>query len=138
MANELALLPVTTADFRTTKSADDLNTKLMNRLGLKTRYEPARLAIARSLSIPRAPDVFEDTDDDEPGKAILGTQLFGNDIGLWVALLTEHAGSANLSLSELKELVRRHWHRGILCLQEEWSNAGEDFDKFVLYLAEKA
>jgi DNA sulfur modification protein DndE len=137
MANELTLLSVTSADFRTTKTADDLNTKLMSRLGLKSRYEPARLAIARSLSIPKAPDVNEDPDD-ETGKAILGTQLFGNDIGLWVALLTEHGGSVNLALSELKELVRRHWHRGILCLQDEWSNAGEDFDKFVLYLAEKA
>src|SRR5262249_47886359 len=130
-------LAVTTADFRTGKSADDLNTKFMTRLGLKSRYEPARIALARSLAIPE-PLSAEENSDEEVGKAILGTQLFGTDVGLWVSLLMEHAQADSFSMAELKSAVRGHWQRGINRLFEEWKNSGEDFDRFLLQMAERA
>lgn len=137
MPSDINLLAVTTADFRTSKSADELNTKLMTRLGLKSRYEPARLALARSLAIPE-PLPSEDSSDEEVGKAILGTQLFGKDVALWVSLIMEHAKTDSLDMAGLKEAVRGHWQRGIKYLFEEWQNAGEDFDRFLLHIAERA
>jgi hypothetical protein len=137
MASTLSLLSVTTADFRTTKLADELNTKLMVKLGLRSRYEPARLAMGRSLAVSEAPPTLE-TAYEDAGRAILGTQLFGSDVGVWVSLFVEHSQTTDLSLSQLKDAVRRHWHRGIHLLNDDWLACGEDFDSFLLRIAELA
>lgn len=53
----LSLIDVAGANFRTNEEADRLNTQFMGHLGVKVRYLPARLAIARSLAVvgPSAP-----------------------------------------------------------------------------------
>lgn len=45
----ITLRAVDSANFRTSRRADETNDRLMGKLGLKFRYEPARLALARSL-----------------------------------------------------------------------------------------
>lgn len=130
---EPTLLALNNAGFKTTQRADDLNTKLMGLLGLKSRYEPARLAIARSLSI-RAPPP-EVGDEEEDGKIIVGQNLFGDDLAVWVALVVEHSQRENASVRDVQELVRRHWGRGIDLLMTEWEQCSGDFDRFVLQLA---
>lgn len=135
-----SLMDLVDADYKTTSDADGINTKLMSRLGLKTRYEPARLAIARSLSISDLPPELERGDDVEDGKVIKGRNLFGvgEDLNTWVALIVEHAKREDISRKDIQDLVRRHWHRGAHLLWTEWTECREDFDKFVLRLAERA
>lgn len=137
-ATETTLLALNNANFRTSRVADDLNTKLMSILGLKSRYEPARLAIARSLSLPEPPPALPQADEEESGKVILGVQLFGDDLPLWVSMIIEKAELNNITTKDLQEEVRRHWHRGILLLHDEWKRCGEDFDKFIVQVAGRA
>jgi hypothetical protein len=135
MGEQLSLVQFNNARFRTTRAADELNQKFLTRLGVKYRYAPARLAIARSLSDPTlAPNV----DDDEGGKVIKGTELFGDDLPTWVALIVQHKGAQLESLKELQLLVVNHWHRGIHMLWEDWQHQEEDFDRFLLLLATRA
>jgi len=134
-----SLAELQSTNFRTTKQADDINTELMRKLALKNRYEPARLAIARSLSISTPPSAFDDKEEDEGGKVIKGEHLFGTggDLGAWIGLLLEHTPIENASKKDIQDLVRRHWHRGALLLAEEYAQC-DDFDRFVMQLAERA
>ena len=49
------LLDLLRCDFRTTEAADTLNSRLQKALGFAYRYQPARLALAKSLSYVRHP-----------------------------------------------------------------------------------
>jgi DNA sulfur modification protein DndE len=125
------------ANFRTSKQADEINDALRGKLDFKHKYEPARLAIAHSLALPDpAPQLL---DDDESGKVIMGRNLFGDDdLPLWIAMIVEKAGLLNPTVEDIQEQVRRHWHRGILLLQTEWENCNGVYEQFILYLAERA
>lgn len=134
-----SLAELQSTNFRTSQKADDINTDLMRKLGLRSRYEPARLAIARSLAIPEPPEA-EPEEEDEAGKVIKGEHLFGTggDLGAWVALLVEHCPADEVSKKDIQELVRLHWHRGALQLAKEYAESGEDFDRFLTHLAERS
>jgi DNA sulfur modification protein DndE len=132
-----SLAELQSTSFRTSRDADEKNTDLMRRLALRNRYEPARLAIARSLALQATPPALDE--DDEDGKVIKGEHLFGTggDLGAWIALLVEHASLEAVTKKEVQDLVHRHWHRGALLLADEYAKS-EDFDRFVLQLAERA
>jgi hypothetical protein len=125
------------ANFRTSKLADDINDALRGKLDFKHKYEPARLAIAHSLALPDpAPELSH---DDESGKVIMGRNLFGDDdLPLWIAMIVEKAELINPTVEDIQEQVRRHWHRGILLMQSEWENCNGVYEQFILYLAERA
>ena len=135
MTEELSLVQFNNARFRTSRAADELNQKFLTRLGLKYRYSPARLAIARSLWDPSKPNSVQ---DDDGGKVIKGSELFGDDLPVWITLLVQHKGSPLESLRELHSLIAAHWHRGAHQLWEDWENQSEDFDKFLMLLATRA
>ena len=138
MGTSLAELQST--NFKTTRHADERNNALREKLGLRTRYEPARLAIARSLSLQEPPLAAGTEDDDESGKVIKGENLFGTggELATWVSLIVEHGQLVDATKKDIQEAVRRHWHRGIDLLWTEWSECQEDFDNFISRLAERA
>ena len=125
------LLEISGARFGTSKTADELNNRLMRALGLKQRYAAARLAIARSLSLPDPPPV-EAIKGDDLGKSIEGHTLFGDtaDLSAWTALLVEAAGGVELSRKDFQQLVAAHWHRGASILWKEWEESQNDHDPF--------
>jgi DNA sulfur modification protein DndE len=135
MTEDLSLVQFNNARFRTSRAADEINHKFLTRLGLKYRYSPARLAIARSLWDPSKPTPVADEDG---GKVIKGSELFGDDLPVWVALIVQHKGAPLQSIRELHALIANHWHRGAHQLWEDWTNQGEDFDKFLMLLAARA
>ncbi len=137
MATSLAELQ--SANFRTSVAADSINNDLMKKLGLRNRYEPARLAIARSLGIASQPPAIDAHDDDDSGKVIRGEHLFGTgaDMGAWISLIVTHSGMSSVSKKDLLDLVRRHWHRGATLLAEDWKQC-KDYDDFLTILAERA
>jgi DNA sulfur modification protein DndE len=135
MTEELSLVHFNNARFRTTRAADELNQKFLTKLGVKYRYSPARLAIARSLWDPSAPPQF---DEDEGGKVIKGSELFGDDLPAWIAMIVQHRGTPLSGLKDLHSLIVSHWHRGAHLLWEDWQNQGEDFDNFLMLLATRA
>jgi DNA sulfur modification protein DndE len=132
------------ANFKTSKRADAVHDVLKAKLGLQHRYEPARLAIAHSLTLPETAPQLSDDDSDDSGKVIMGKTLFGDDESpIWVAMIVEKAGLLQPTVEDIQEQVRRHWHRGVLLLQSEWENCeGENpegvYERFILFLAQKA
>lgn len=139
MTSSLNLVELITAGFRTTKSADEKNTKLMNLLGVSVRYGPARLAIARSLTNKAQPDIDALAQEDY-GKTIPGQILFGSGVNLatWVSLIVEHSNKADINKKDLQNLVGAHWRRGINMLWKEWEGCDRDFDQFIVHLLEHA
>ena len=69
----VALIDVVGANFRTAEEKDALNRKFMERLNMKARYAPARLAIASSLALTELPKRIEG----EPGLSIKGDTCLG-------------------------------------------------------------
>jgi hypothetical protein len=107
----LGLAEIGRIDFRTSRSGDTATMSLLQSLELQFRYQPARLAIAKSLGLPSPPPAVDNLD----GKVIRGETLFGSlneDLGAWVSLLTGHASTGPIGRRELQDLVAAHWARG--------------------------
>jgi hypothetical protein len=121
------------AGFTTSSEADEITTAFAGeRLSLRGRNFAARLAIGRSLSVREIPPPVSDSG----GKVIRGQNLFGGgaDLRTWVSLVIEQAELEDSTVEQIQDLVRRHWARGALLLDREWSQCGEDHDRFVLRL----
>src|SRR6056297_2734012 len=101
----VSLVEVAGANFRTDEKSDELNTKFMSRLGMRKRYLPARLAISRSLAMSSSPEPL--LEDHDPGKVIKGDTLFGTGttMTVWLAMIVERAGEAELDVKKLTGLV---------------------------------
>lgn len=127
----LSLVNVAVANFRTDEKSDEMNTQFMSRMGVKVRYLPARLAIARSLALEGTPP--GDTGEHEQGKSIKGDTLFGTGAltAVWTSLIVERAASEEIDLKSLQELVGAHWRRGIRLLNEDWESSDNDPARFV-------
>ncbi|MDW8315146.1 MAG: hypothetical protein RMK64_09265, partial [Rhodovarius sp.] len=125
---------VSKAGFRGSAEADAISNRLREVLGFGHHYVPARLAIARSLSIPSAPPPAAG----EAGRTIDGEQLFGSgsDLAAWVSLIIEHAGRAPADLAEFRGLVRAHWVRGMSALGTLLDRAEDDPLQFWRLIAE--
>ena len=131
------LLDLLRSDFRTTEAADALNSRLQKALGFPFRYQPARLALAKSLSNPEVPE----PEPELRGRPIKGETLFGQeevDLALWVGLIVEHAERAQATRRDIQDLVAAHWRRGIEVLWDDWLSVGEDSTAYFQQLAEEA
>ncbi len=122
------------AQFRSTEEADGRLRRLKDTLGFGNHNIPARLAIARSLSVPEPPP----TAAGDAGMVIRGQNLFGTgtDAAVWVSLLAEHAGRAPKDINELQGWVRAHWARGAAMLASLLEEANGDSDEVWRLLAE--
>ena len=138
MTIELADLP--NAIFRTTSAADRICADLGRGLGWRHRNVAARLAIARSLSLPTPPPPLEKEESDDMATPIRGMQLFGegSDLAAWLALITQSHGDRGMSKRSLQELVTLHWSRGAGLLKQDWESSGRELGPFVARLAELA
>lgn len=136
----IGILELTNASYRTTRAADAQCAELLTRLGWKVRYLPARLAIARSLSLSSAPPLILDDEDEEMSGSIRGQQLFGDgaDPSAWLALIVQRAGTPDLSKKSFQGLVAAHWRRGAGLLAKDWEDASGNLATFVARLAELA
>jgi len=138
----ISLMNLLTTNFSPDEETDALNDEFMKRLGMPTRYQPARLAIARSLAIPTPPpDVGKKTAETKKApRTIKGDTLFGTgeNLSTWVALIVEHAGNGEIDKPRLTELVSAHWKRGIKLLDSEWQRSEDDMTKFVRRLVDAA
>lgn len=132
MSTAFATEDVWAANFNSSSSAWQDTDRLRALLGLETRAQVARLAIGRSLgevnSPPEAPDRL--------GKGIRGHILFVHrDLPLWIGVLvtqlTREHPQRDVSLSDLQDIVRRHWHRGVELLLSDWREAGDEYRAFI-------
>lgn len=123
-----------TASYRASAAADVVAKALKDALGFGAFNIPARLAIARSLSVAELPAL----PDDELGRAIKGDTLFGANIELatWVSLFIEYYNRNPASLAEFQGWVKAHWTRGLFLLSETLEQAGQDASRFWRIIAE--
>ena len=136
MTIEIADLPKAT--FRTTRTADRICADLTTRLGWRHRNVAARLAVARSLSLPTPPPPLKEEESDDMAIPIRGMQLFGegSDLAAWLALITQSHGDRSMSKRSLQALVTAHWMRGADLLKQDWESSGREMGRFVARLAE--
>lgn len=136
----LGIMEVTNASYRTTRAADLLCSDLMVKMGWRVRYLPARLAIARSLSLPTPPSTTSADHEEESSNSIRGQQLFGDgaDPAAWLALIVQRQGQHDISRKAFQALVAAHWRRGAELLVQDWEQANGDLALFVTRLAELA
>ena len=120
----------------TTDKCNDLLTKL----GFKVKYLPARLAIARSLSLSSPPPLLSEDDEDDSAGSMRGQQLFGDgsDPATWLALVTQHAQQHDITRKQFQSLIAAHWKRGADLLSNDWEHANGNFATFIAHLAELA
>ncbi len=121
------------ADVRTSREADELNTRLQSALGLDFRYQAARLALALSLGDPAPPPAIADL----LGKPIRGETLFGQeevDLALWAALVVEHDPVAATSRRSFLDRTAAHWDRGARRLSRTWAKHHGTPETFLLGL----
>lgn len=133
------LSEIITASYSTSRDAELAGKQLKSWLGCDSNYEVARLALGRSLMQESHPGPAPDA----KGSPLKGTQLFGSESDasyLWIALLGEQLrllGQPNFNLENFQQLVRDHWHRGVLDLQQDWQDAGESEAEFISLLARR-
>ena len=137
LQHPVQLLDLLRSDFRTTEAADTLNSRLQKALCFPFRYQPARLALAKSLSNPDVPEPVTEL----RGKPIKGETLFGqeeSDLALWVSLIVEHTERPQATRRDIQNLVSAHWRRGIEVLWADWLSAGEDSTTYFQRLVDEA
>ena len=128
----LELQQIMSSRFRTSGEAETLTRSLQSNFGLTTKAGVARLAIGRSLAIGG----FTAEDIDSKGMDIPASSLFTpEDVAGWVGLIVTHAllhgQNAIDSMDTFRIAVRKHWHRGVHLLQQDWSDADSSYDKFL-------
>ncbi|KQQ17380.1 hypothetical protein ASF59_00095 [Methylobacterium sp. Leaf121] len=134
----MTLVDVAGGNFRTDEDSDAKNNDFMKRLGIKARFIPARLAIARSLAAQGGPPAVPYSA--EMGKAIKGDTLFGTGANLstWIALITQKNSGNITNLKDLLAAVAAHWARGLSLLDAEWGHADGQEAAFIRRLVEVA
>jgi DNA sulfur modification protein DndE len=135
----LALNDLINSTYSTSRLADQKCNDLLRRLGYKSRNLTARLAIARSLSLPESPSLLSLTEE-ESASPLRGIQLFGSgaDPGAWIALIIQRSGNAELSRRDFQALVSAHWKRGADLLADDWDEASGNLETFIVRLADIA
>jgi DNA sulfur modification protein DndE len=127
---------ISRADFRTSFVADSENSRIQKTLSLPFRYQPARLALSLSLRQSSLPSPIPDSS----GRSIKGDTLFGQDeaeLTLWIALIVQHRGQAELTRREFQDLVAAHWARGMEMLSRSIVGATTIEEAFVCLLEMK-
>jgi S-DNA-T family DNA segregation ATPase FtsK/SpoIIIE len=131
--SSLSVSQIMAAKFRTSIAADGLTKEIMENMGLTTKAAVARLAIGRSLgagALPATETV------DARGLEIPASSLFKlDDIHAWVGLLLTHEFTHSQSvigdMDSFRNLVRRHWHRGVHLLDADWRESGGQYNSFL-------
>lgn len=122
------------AGFRPCVDVEEFEARLRGKLGLKSKYESARLAIGRSLAEPESPPPVG---NDDRGKAIPGELLFGNELDLWISSVVVDGNlGTHATVDDLRALVEAHWARGGRLLRDELSSVNDDETRLVARLAE--
>ncbi len=128
--NVLSIGEIGRIDFRTSRSGESATMSILSGLALQHRYQPARLALGRSLQMPTPPNPVDNLD----GRTIRGETLFGQDqgdLGVWVSLIIVHTGSQDLGRKQLRELVAAHWARGAGLIWDSLRGAPDPFEAMI-------
>jgi len=128
----------TQGTYHCSKRGYEILKEIAKKAGFPSDNIVARLAIGRSLierqdvkRDPRLPGSF-----DNEGKELKGITLFNPEIApVMVSLIVQHYGKPLENPENIKELVRLHWERGLLLLQEDLDHEDGDIDNLLINFA---
>ncbi len=110
--------------FRPSERTQQIEGRLRDALGLRHKYESARLSIGRSMAEIEPPPV---SPEGGRGVEIHGHQMFGEEIDLWMAaVIVDGKLGPDAAPADLRALVEAHWDRGALLLESDLRAAGDD------------
>jgi len=123
------------AGFRPCVDVEEFEGHLRGKLGMRTKYESARLCLGRSLAEPSPPKPV--APNEERGKPIAGEFLFGTELDLWVAaIVIDGELGPEATVEDFRLLVEAHWRRGGRLLKEEMAQVGDDDARLMERLAQ--
>lgn len=130
--SEINIEQIINSRFRTSAEADRLTVAMMGYLGLSTKANVARLAIGRSLAM----GPFSEESIDAKGLELPASILFSpEETSIWIGLIKTHTSvhSNDLldTMEKLRVAVRKHWHRGVVSLTDDWNASSGHFDRFL-------
>lgn len=130
--SELSIQQVLGSRYRTSRAADKTTVMMMEHLGLSTKASIARLAISRSLSMGR----LSDDKIDAKGLEVPASSMFSKeDVAVWIGMCVTHSrmyGNTPITdMESFRAAIRKHWHRGVELLREDWAASSEDYDRFL-------
>lgn len=136
-AESLTLRDVGRLDFRTSRAGENATASLQRALGLQYRYQPARLAIARSIGVGTEPPPVSNND----GKVIRGETLFGpgpDELAIWLGLMLSASQARPVSRRALQDLVAAHWARGASLMWDDLRDQEEPVEALALQVSARA
>jgi hypothetical protein len=123
------------SSFSPCADVEEFEARLRDKLGMRNKYESARLCIGRSMAEPRRPDPVNDAIG--RGKSIAGEYLFGADMDMWIAAIVMDGDlGPDASVRDFRALVEAHWRRGGLLLRDELQDTSGDETRLMVRLAE--
>lgn len=137
VSDSLSLGDVGRLDFRTSRAGENATASLQRALGLQYRYQPARLAIARSIGLGTEPPPVANND----GKAIRGETLFGpgqDELAIWLGLMLTVSQTRPASRRALQDLVAAHWARGAGLIWEDLRDEDEPAEVLARQISARA
>lgn len=128
----------TQGSYHCSKRGYEILKEIAAKAGFPSENIVARLAIGRSLVEKQ--DVKTDArltpELDSNGKELKGTTLLNPEIAsVIVSMVVQHYGKALENQEDIKELIRLHWNRGLLLLQEDLDRQDGDIDGLLIKYA---
>lgn len=128
----------TQGSYHCSKRGYEILKEIAKKAGFPSENIVARLAIGRSLMEKQ--DVKTDArltpELDSNGKELKGTTLLNPEIAsVIVSMVVQHYGKALENQEDIKELIRLHWDRGLLLLQEDLDREDGDIDGLLIKYA---
>ena len=127
--------------YHCSKRGYEILKEIARKAGFSSENIVARLAIGRSLVDKQ--DVKIDarlsSGLDSNGKELKGITLLSPEIAsIIVSLVVQHYGKPLENPEDIKELIRLHWNRGLLLLEEDLDQQDGDIDNVLIKYAEQS
>lgn len=131
----------TQGSYHCSKRGYEILKEIADKAGFPSENIVARLAIGRSLMEKQ--DVKTDerltSELDSNGKELKGTTLLNPEIvSVIVSMVVQHYGKALENQEDIKELIRLHWDRGLILLQEDIDREDGDIDGLLIKYASQS
>lgn len=132
--SNVGIQPLLTATYVSSKGAEKLLKSLTKEAGFSAENVVARLAIARSLQEGEL--LLTEEASEAGGKQIRGSTLLGRrETAATLVGMISLAQSHPPTLDTLKDLVRRHWERGLELIESDRQATGDLDAVFLTYLS---
>jgi Holliday junction DNA helicase RuvB len=127
--------------YHCSKRGYEILKEIARKAGFSSENIVARLAIGRSLvdKLDVKTDARLSAGLDSNGKELKGITLLSPEVAsIIVSLVVQHYGKLLENSEDIKELIRLHWNRGLLLLEEDLDQQDGDIDNVLIRYVEQS